>query len=147
MSLFKFEVCKGYEDDVNVKLPTRGTSGSVGYDFTSPVDIVIEPKHKVMIATHVKCKMDKSIWLGIFSRSSMAKLDLHHYLGCGVIDSDYYGNEANDGDIGVILENTSDYPVEIKAGDRIAQGIFFPAIIGEDEVDTKRVAGFGSTGV
>ena len=147
MSLFKFEKCKGYEDNDNVVIPTRATNGSVGYDFTCPVDITIPPSQKIMIATHIKCKMDKSVWLGIFSRSSMAKLDLHHYLGCGVIDSDYYGNVVNDGDIGVILENTSDMPVEIKAGDRIAQGIFFPAILGEDEVSTERVSGFGSTGV
>lgn len=147
MSLFKFEKCKGYEDNGNVVIPTRATNGSVGYDFTCPVDITISPSQKVMIATHIKCKMDKSVWLGIFSRSSMAKLNIHHYLGCGVIDSDYYGNADNDGDIGVIVENTSYDTVKIKAGDRIAQGIFFPAILGEDEVRTERISGFGSTGV
>lgn len=139
-----FEVCKGYEY-ADIELPKRATKFSVGYDFSCPHPVVIGPKSKVMIPTHVKCSMPPDVWLGVFSRSSLHKRGLHHFLGCGVIDSDYYGNSVNDGDIGVILENTTDEPVHIKTGEKIAQGIFFHAFFGPDEVEEERTGGFGST--
>lgn len=141
----RFEVCEGYED-YGITLPKRATKHSVGYDFFSPEDYKVRPKEKLFIPTHVKVKMPHNMWLGVFSRSSLYKKSLHHYLGCGVIDADYYGNEDNDGDIGVIVENTGDVPVFISRGERIAQGVFFPAILGDDVVEEERTSGFGSTG-
>lgn len=139
-----FEVCKGYEN-ADIKLPARATKFSVGYDFHCPHSMVIEPNSKVLIPTHVKCSMPPDVWLGILSKSSLHKKGLHHFLGCGVIDSDYYSNPTNDGDIGVIIENTTDEPVSIQTGEKIAQGIFFHAYFGPDEVEEERVGGFGST--
>ena len=71
---------------------------------------------------------------------------LANTIGC--VDSDYYSNPDNDGNIGLRLFNLSDTPYEIKAGDRIGQGIFVKyGTVKNDTTKTKRESGFGSTGV
>ena len=65
----------------------------------------------------------------------------------GVIDSDYYGNVSNDGNLGFRLYNYGDTPYEIKAGDKIGQGVFmkYLTVDDEEEITNERVGGFGST--
>lgn len=60
---------------------------------------------------------------------------------------DYFGNVDNDGNIGVFLLNISDDIQYIYRGDRIAQGMFINFLITDDDnTDTERIGGFGSTG-
>lgn len=60
---------------------------------------------------------------------------------------DYFENPNNDGNIGVFLLNISDDIQNIHKGDRIAQGMFINFLItDDDDVNTERVGGFGSTG-
>lgn len=68
--------------------------------------------------------------------------------GIGVIDSDYYNNEGNEGEIFVQLINYSFEDVTIKKGERIAQGIFQKYEVIDEEVDDyqTRIGGFGSSG-
>ena len=64
----------------------------------------------------------------------------------GWIDSDYYENENNDGNIGIFLLNISEEPYVIKKGDRIAQGAFFNFLVADNgNTETQRTGGFGST--
>ena len=65
----------------------------------------------------------------------------------GIIDSDYYYSD-NEGHIQIKITNDSKEGkvLELKKGDRFAQGIFLPYGITEDD-DAKgiRNGGFGST--
>ena len=132
----------------DIKLPTRATEYSAGYDFYSPVDIIIEPQESVMIWTDVKAHMYYDNALIIIPRSSMGKQPIMIANTVGLIDNDYYGNEDNDGNIGFRLLNLGKTPYEIKVGDRIGQGVFIKyQITKNDKTTNKRLGGYGSTGV
>ena len=81
-------------------------------------------------------------------RSSMGKKGVCLANDVGIIDSDYYSNPNNDGNIGVMLKNTSSTSFEIKAGDKIAQAIFMKYLVVDDDIPANniRTSGFGSTG-
>ena len=132
----------------DVVLPKRATSGSAGYDFYLPYDLLINPNETVKVKSGVRCKIDESYALLIFPRSGLGnkyKLSLDNTVG--VIDSDYY-NAKNEGHIIIQLTNHSDKPLELKKGDRFVQGIFLKiGITTDDDVETKRTGGFGSTGL
>lgn len=143
-----FEVVKDEfrKNEGEIKLPTRATEHSAGYDFYSPVDVVIQPNESVMIWTDVKTHMYYDNALLIIPRSSMGKQPVMIANTVGLIDSDYYGNSDNDGNIGFRLLNLGNTSYEIKAGDRIGQGIFIKyGTIKDDKVTTTRQGGFGST--
>ena len=130
----------------DIKLPTRATEYSAGYDFYSPVDIIIEPQESVMIWSDIKAHMYYDNALIIIPRSSMGKQPIMIANTVGLIDNDYYGNEDNDGNIGFRLLNLGKTPYEIKAGDRIGQGIFIKyGTVKNDNTISKRSGGFGST--
>lgn len=144
-----FEVVKDEyrKNSGEIKLPTRATKHSAGYDFYSPIDIVIPPHEMVMIWSDIKAHMYYDNVLIINVRSSMGKQPIMIANTQGWIDQDYYGNESNDGNIGFRLFNLGDTPYEIKAGDRIGQGIFIKyGTIKGDNTKTKREGGFGHSG-
>lgn len=129
-----------------IKLPTRATEHSAGYDFYSPVDAVIQPNESVMIWTDVKASMYYDNVLMLFVRSSMGKHPVVIANGTGIIDSDYYENPGNDGNIGFRLLNLGSTPYEIKVGDRIGQGVFLKyGTTTNDNTTATREGGFGST--
>ena len=131
----------------NITLPTRATKSSIAYDFYSPVDTVINPMQSVMIWTDVKAKFNTDEALLINVRSSMGKFPIMIANTQGWIESDYYSNPDNDGNIGVRLFNLSTEPYVIKAGDRIAQGMFIKYLEADNGNTTQeRVGGFGSSG-
>ena len=130
-----------------IKLPTRGSQHSAGYDFYSPIDITIQPNESVMIWTDVKASMYWDNVLFLFVRSSMGKHPIVIANGTGIIDADYYSNEGNDGNIGFRLLNLGSTPYEIKIGDRIGQGVFVKyGTVKDDDTAGLRTGGFGSTG-
>ena len=132
--------------NVEVKLPTRATAHSAGYDFYSPVDVVIEPGKSCFFFTDIKANMYWDNVLMLYVRSSMGKHPVVIANGTGIIDSDYYSNEDNDGNIGFRLLNLGDEPYEIKVGDRIGQGVFLKyGTVKDDNASTERKGGFGST--
>ena len=144
-----FEVVKDElrkNPNVNIQLPTRATEHSAGYDFYSPVDITIQPNETVMIWTDVKAHMYYDNALFIIPRSSMGKQPIMIANTIGLIDSDYCGNESNDGNIGFRLLNLGNTPYEIKIGDRIGQGVFIKyGTVKDDSATGIRAGGFGST--
>lgn len=128
-------------------LPTRGTKNAMAYDFYANKDYEIKPNEICKIWTDVKSYMKNDECLIINVRSSMGgKFMLANTSGW--IDSDYYSNESNDGNIGVFLLNISDDVQYIRKGDRIAQGTFFNFLVADNgNTDNERIGGFGSTGV
>lgn len=135
--------------NVDIRIPTRATSESAGYDISTPIDIKIPP-HGISeaIQTDIKAYMLYNEYLEIVPRSSIGfKKGLMLVNTCGIIDSDYYGNPDNDGNIGFKFKNLTDKTVEIKAGERILQGIFKKYLITDyDNCDIERMGGMGSTG-
>ena len=133
--------------NVEIQLPTRASEHSAGYDFYSPVDITIPPNEMAMIWTDVKTHMYYDNALFIIPRSSMGKHPIMISNTIGLIDSDYYGNKSTDGNIGFRLFNLGKTPYEIKAGDRIGQGVFIKyGTVKDDTTTAKREGGFGSSG-
>lgn len=132
-----------------IPLPTRSTSKSAGYDFFSPIQVTLAPNESKLIWTDVKAGMQADEVLKVYIRSSLAtKKGLILKNTVGIIDADYFENESNDGNIGIMLWNTSDQIQKIEAGEKIAQGIFERYYIVENEVEVmnNRAGGFGSTG-
>lgn len=143
-----FEVIKDEfrKNSGDIKLPTRATEHSAGYDFYSPVEVTIQPNEAVMIWTDVKAHMYYDNALILIPRSSMGKQPIMIANTVGLIDSDYYGNESNDGNIGFRLLNLGITPYEIKVGDRIGQGVFIKyGTVKDDTTTTTRKGGYGST--
>lgn len=143
-----FEVVKDEfrKNSVDIKLPTRATEHSAGYDFYSPIEVTIQPNEAVMIWTDVKAHMYYDNALLLIPRSSMGKQPIMIANTVGLIDSDYYGNESNDGNIGFRLLNIGNTPYEIKVGDRIGQGVFIKyGTVKDDATTTTRKGGYGST--
>ncbi len=148
MDIRGFEVVSDYEDK-NIQLPLRKTSESAGYDIESAVDTVVSPHQVVVVPTGIKAFMNYDEYLSIHVRSSVGiKRGLMLANNTGIIDSDYYNNEENEGHIMIGLYNYTDHAVEIKKGDRLAQGIFSKYLItSEDASNGIRRGGIGSTGV
>ena len=136
------------KNEGEIILPTRATKHSIAYDFYSPVDIKINPMRSVMIWTDVKAHFNADEALLINVRSSMGKHPVMIANTQGWIESDYYSNSDNDGNIGIRLFNLGTEPYIIKRGDRIAQGMFIKYLTADNgNTDAKRTGGFGSTGV
>jgi len=132
----------------NVQIPRRSTKLSAGYDLEAIEETIIEAKQVGMVATGVKALFPANEVLYVIARSSLpVKYGLMLPNGVGVIDSDYYNNPRNEGEIFVLLYNFTDYPVTIPKGERIAQAIFSPffKVSDEDAPTESRNGGFGST--
>ena len=126
--------------------PTRGTKNSAGYDFYAPDEYIVKPNEIVKIWTDVKAYMQPNEFLMLDVRSSMGgKFMLANTIG--IIDSDYYGNVDNDGNIGFFLKNISEQTQLIKKGDRIGQGLFLRYLTtnNDDFISETRKGGHGST--
>ena len=90
--------------------------------------------------------MENDEFLMIDVRSSMGgKFMLANTIG--IIDSDYYSNPDNDGNIGIFLKNISNDTQVIKKDDRIAQGIFVKYLKADNDYYSSnlRKGGHGST--
>jgi len=142
-----FEVVQTPKIDGVTKLPVRADKGSAGYDFFAQKDYICLPHQVTKIWTDVKAYMEEDEVLLLDVRSSMGgKFHLANTIG--VIDSTYYNNPDNDGNIGIFLVNDTDEDIEIKNGSRIAQGIFMKYLITDDDMPLNdiRKGGFGSSG-
>lgn len=145
--LRKFEAVSKPFYGKEVVLPVRKTKGSAGYDFITPIGFVFLPGTRFTIWTGVKALIPEGEYLQLVIRSSLATKKGLILCTSGVIDADYYNNPDNEGEIGVTLLNVSDRVVEIKAGERICQGIFLKyGTTFDDDVTEERVGGYGSTG-
>ncbi len=146
----KFEVVKGYEDK-QINLPVRKTKYSAGYDVEAAEDCIIPSFKKgnkpTLVKTGIKAYMQEDEVLILANRSSNpGKKGLILANSIGVIDSDYYGNEDNDGHIMFAFYNIKEEDIEIKKGDVIGQAIFQKYLVTDDDIaEGERKGGFGST--
>ena len=148
MRYFEVVSDKYRKNNVDIKLPTRATKNSIGYDFYSPIAVDIEPMHSQMIWTDVKAIFNSDEALIINVRSSMGKQPVMIANTQGWIESDYANNPDNDGNIGFRLFNLGDTIYTVRVGDRIGQGMFIKYLTTDDDNATStRNGGFGSTGV
>ena len=103
-----------------------------------------------MVPTGVKAYMKPDEVLYIHIRSSLAvKRQLVLMNSVGVVDADYYNNPDNEGHIFIALWNRGKEAVTLKAGERLAQGVFMKYLLADGDTAGKgqdRQGGFGSTG-
>ena len=100
-----------------------------------------------LVSTGVKCHLDPGYYLELSVRSSTP---LKYWLilanGIGIIDADYYNNPDNEGEIFLQLINLSPWPIQLKRGDIIGQGIIKKYEVTVDDIaEGERTGGFGST--
>ena len=145
-----FEIAKGFENS-GINLPIRKTKYSAGYDIEAAEDCII-PAFKpgqapTLIKTGLKAYMQENEVLMVFPKSSgPKKKGILFPHSSGIIDKDYYGNIDNDGHILIQCINIKDEDVQIKKGEGIAQAIFMPFLVAdEDNAEGERLGGFGST--
>lgn len=145
-----FEVVSSYKDK-GINLPVRKTVHSAAYDIEAAEEVILPSFKKGMkptlIPTGLKSYMRSDEVLLIVPRSSGPKkqgISFPHNVG--VIDSDYYNNQDNEGHIFVQCINLKDEDVVIKKGEPVAQAIFQKyLIVDDDNAKGVRVGGFGST--
>lgn len=139
------EISKIYQD---IGLPKRATAGSAGYDFYAPAKIVLKPGETIKIPTGVRVEMEKNWVLQCYPRSGLGfkyRLQLNNTVG--IIDSDYFYAD-NEGHIMVRITNDSKVGRELRVdrGMGFIQGIFLEyGLTSDDDTDTVRTGGFGST--
>lgn len=146
MRLRGFELVSQYSD--SQLLPKRETAQAAGYDLKVAESMLLEPGEIKLVPTGVKAYMQANEVLYLYDRfSNPRKKGLVLINSVGVIDGDYYGNEANEGHIFAQMQNITDQPVSLEVGERIVQAVFAPFLLADgDEASGQRRGGFGSTG-
>lgn len=137
--------------DLEFNLPRRKTKHSAGYDFEC-IETVTIPPYKLgdkpfLIPTGVKCLMVEDEFLMLVNRSSNpGKKNLVIPNSMGIIDADFYNNPDNEGEMMFAYYNLGTEPVTIEKGYCMGQGIFQKYLTTiDDNTETERVGGFGST--
>jgi len=127
------------------KAPTRGSADAAGLDLYSCEAIKIAPRERTLVDTGVSMAIPHGYVGLIWPRSGLA-LKKGIDTGAGVIDSDYRNV------IGVLLFNHTKEPYQVCIGDRIAQILIQPVVMGDVSVVSaldatdRGESGFGSTG-
>jgi dUTP pyrophosphatase len=133
--------------DNRATLPTRGTAQSAGFDLYSIKKQTVNGNSIITVNTGLSFEIPEG-YVGIIKERSGFTFQNRVIVKGGVIDSDYRG------EIKIIIENVSDYPIIIDAGTSVAQILILelPSVIlvdvdaDEELSDTERgTAGFGST--
>lgn len=133
--------------DKELPLPCYETGGSVGFDILARVEMTIEPGKVALIPGNIIVEVPDGYMLTVAARSSTPlKRGLLTPHGIGIIDHDYCGPED---EIRIQVYNFTDKPVQIRRGDKIAQGLFVRVDKCEwrevDEMEKQSRGGFGST--
>ncbi|TRY19360.1 dUTP diphosphatase [Tessaracoccus rhinocerotis] len=131
------------------QLPTYARAGDAGADLRSTQDITIAPGERALVGTGVRVALPEGHVGLVTPRSGLAaRTGLSIVNAPGVIDSGYRG------EVLVCLVNLDPrHPVEVSAGDRIAQLLVMPFVTASftpvhDLDETERGSGgYGSTGV
>ncbi|MCR5366903.1 MULTISPECIES: dUTP diphosphatase [Eubacterium] len=133
----------------NATVPTYGSANAAGADLYACIDsdITIASGETILIPTGLSMELPEGYAGLIYARSGLAsKKGLAPANKVGVVDSDYRG------EVMVALHNHSNKDAVIEPGERIAQLVITPYLMGIfTEVDalgdTERGSGgFGSTG-
>src|ERR1051325_8510301 len=134
--------------DSTIPLPTYATDEAAGFDLAASQDMRLAPGQIALVPTGLVVEVPSGYFLAIFARSSTPlKRGLMVANGVGVIDPDYCG--PND-EVRIQVLNISGAEVQVKRGDRLAQGIVLPAprVSWQEVSDLREVTrgGFGAAG-
>lgn len=133
----------------SAKAPTVAHPGEdLGYDIYAAFMMIIAPQSHAIVPTGIaiECTSPAGEPMGALLRDKSSMAARRLVLTGGVIDAGYRG------EIKVLMENLSDSPQVINAGDKIANLIPYPVLTGEVQVvedlaESKRKGGgFGSSG-
>jgi len=134
-----------------IELPRRKTGKSAGYDLEAAEDTEVKPGQSAIVSTGLKAFMQPDEVLMLYIRSGLSvthRIVLMNQVG--VIDSDYYDNEENEGHIQIAVLNLGNESFTVKKGMRIAQGVFTRYLTVDGDMagqGMERKGGFGSTGL
>lgn len=136
--------------DINdVILPKRATKHSAGYDAITVEAITIPADQIKLVSLGIKAYMQPDEVLYAYNRSSNPRKLKVSLANCvGVIDSDYYNNEDNEGEIFLQFENLTNEPITLNKHTACGQLIFQKILLADgDSFDNgaRRTGGFGST--
>jgi dUTP pyrophosphatase len=132
---------KLHEDAI---IPQYQTIGSAGLDLHSILATTILPGERQLVGTGLRVNLPNGTEGQVRSRSGLAaKHGIIVLNAPGTIDEDYQG------EIKVILYNTSDSTFSIEKGDRIAQLVVAQVykLAGHTLENIREDKGFGSTGL
>ena len=134
--------------DSTVPLPTYATDDAAGFDLAASQDMTLGPGQIALVRTGLVIEVPSGHFLAIFARSSTPlKRGLVVANGVGVLDPDYCGPKD---EVLIQVLNIRGTEVEVKRGDRLAQGIVLPAprVAWQEVEDLREITrgGFGSTG-
>ena len=102
-----------------------------------------------LVSTGVKCHLEEGYYLELSVRSSTP---LKYWIilanSVGIIDADYCDNPDNEGEIFFQVINLSPFPIQLRKGDIIGQGIIKRyEVTDDDKAIGERQGGFGSTSI
>ncbi|MBI3626703.1 dUTP diphosphatase [Candidatus Uhrbacteria bacterium] len=134
--------------DKDLPLPIYQTAGSVAVDLYARTDYTVKPKEIVLIPGNIIVQPPAGYFFVIVARSSLPrKKGLVVPQAVGIVDADFCGEKD---EILLQMMNITDAPVEVKRGERIAQGFFMKSDRIEwqevDQMASDSRGGFGSTG-
>jgi dUTP pyrophosphatase len=133
----------------DAKAPVIAHPGEdLGYDIFAAETVRFAPWGAVLVPTGIAIAIVDANGnpMGALLRDKSSLASRRLIVTAGVIDSGYRG------EIKVVMENLSDQPQEIRAGDKLANLIPYPVLTGDvsvvDELpESSRMAGgFGSSG-
>ena len=133
----------------DLPLPSYASAGAAGLDLCAAVSepVVLAPGARVVVPTGFAMAVPQGFEAQIRPRSGLAAKHGMTVLNApGTIDCDYRG------EVGIILINLGEKPLQITRGMRIAQMVIAPVIAADvrevtDLPQTRRGSGgFGSTG-
>lgn len=133
----------------SVPLPAYQTRGAAGFDLAASADVTVPPGAVALVPTGLVIEAPPGYFLGVFARSSTPlKRGLMVANGVGVVDGDYCGPHD---EVKIAVVNFTAASVDVRFGDRIAQGLFMPVARAEwreATVDLREGSrgGFGATG-
>ncbi len=142
---FKYRIIFSYAE---IEVPKRATSHSAGYDVFSTKEINLFPGEDTTMPLGWKVYMLEDEKLSFYPRSGLGfKYYLRLANTTGIIDSDYYNNNGNEGHCWLKIRNEGDKEIEIKKGMAIVQCVFEKYLITDDDNfnGNIRLGGLGST--
>jgi len=134
--------------DKSLPMPEYHTDGSVAFDLYIREDAIVPADSFRLLPANFIVETPPGYMLMVTTRSSSAKKKgLNMRNSVGIVDQDYCGN---DDELHLMLQNLTDKDIEVKRGERLAQGIFVRIDTAEwkevDDMQNKNRGGFGSTG-
>lgn len=131
-----------------VGLPEYASDGAAGMDLRAAEGFVLGPLERRSVGTGLRIALPEGYEAQVRPRSGLAsRHGLTMVNSPGTVDSDYRG------EVRVLVVNLGDSPVEVAAGDRIAQLVVAPVarvrweVVDELPETARGTSGFGSTGL